>query len=147
MSDTLVGVLIGGGITILPIIVNSILNTCEAIKNRKHNEKLKIFEMIIMPKHEAFLLYMYNLGIVIDNSYNHNAIDDYKATYSKVTVLADVDLRTKMTTLHSQILNLWHNDKPESRHSKAQEILTSSLIQEIRQSIFESLEKSLKYLA
>ena len=58
MSETLIGVLIGGGIATLPIIVNLVLSFFEKRAERINMQKTKIFDSIIVPRRNAIMEYM-----------------------------------------------------------------------------------------
>ena len=147
MSETLIGVLIGGGIATLPIIVNLVLSFFEKRAERINMQKTKIFDSIIVPRRNAIMEYMRFLGILLSRSnFTQGAIDEYKSSYQRVLVLVDDIIASKMESGHEIVLSawtesIWKNDGVKLESNESQDVFN-----QIRSSLNSLLNEDILFM-
>lgn len=108
ISEALLGVLIGGLITVVPIMFNAWLSFRGERSRQRHVERLARVNLYVRPYREALLGYMNRMGSVSTRmAGDSKSFTEYVAAYQQACALVPEEVRLVMQAAHILILNHW----------------------------------------
>ena len=110
MSETLIGIIIGGCIGLIPSILTVVLEFCKTRAQRRHELRMQRIELIDKSRIEALLEYSRQLGALLGDELNDElTFANYNAALQRASVFAAADTRAAMQAVHPLVLAAWNN--------------------------------------
>jgi hypothetical protein len=108
MSDTILAVIIGGGIGVIPNLVIILIERWKQHSQQKHELHMKQLELYNIPKRDAILCYMKSLGKVLSNSvHTGEIVDDFFSYHEQAMLFVSDETRELMKELKALVANRW----------------------------------------
>lgn len=107
MSDTLLAVLLGGGIAILPNLVLVFMERWKQHSQQKHEIRMKQIELYEVPRQNAINGYMECLGLLMADFYHPDDLLKYFAAYEKAALYVSKETRELMLYANCLVKATW----------------------------------------
>ncbi len=133
MSDTLIAVAVGGIIGIVPTIITSFIEAWKIHTQRKHELKLKYFELYKTKKIDALLDFSFNLGFLsADTLDNESVLRKYFAAAEKAACFLPAKDRNLIYEANSLAKHWKENEFDFSKFSSIQNNLSDIIYRELQ---------------
>lgn len=110
MSDTLIGIIIGGCIGVIPSLLTVFLELIKTRTQRKHELRMRRIELIDSPRIEALLEYSRQLGALLGDELSEElTFANYNAAFQRASVFAAPDTRSAMQAVNPLLIKAWRD--------------------------------------
>ena len=134
MSDSLLGVIIGGLIGFIPSLVGVIINSRNAKADREHQIKMKKVEIYTIAKRDALQKFMNSLGKVsYSRGIQYGYLQDYLAAAKEACLYVSDENVSTIESVSRFVLEAY--DDKEHKHQLLNDSLVQSLDFDLREEL------------